>query len=158
METKQIIFKIAQEKYGIDILYIREIENAENIVPIPNSPACILGIMHLRESVIPIYSLRRKFHMHDYEPSEDDKEPQKLIIAVANEMEIGFLVDSVEEIIEISDNSLYKTPLIVKNEETDYIDKVACVNKEIILLLNVNSIINETERDGIATILENLEE
>lgn len=156
MGLKNIIFKIGDEKYGIDITRIREIENADNIVPVPNSPACVLGIMHLRDNIIPIYSLRRKFNKHDYEDVAVSGEVQKLIIVATKEAEVGFLVDSVEEIVEVEYSNLHTTPLIVKSDETAYIDRVAYVNKEIIILLNVDSVISDEEMDDITTILEDM--
>ena len=156
MDTKQIIFKIGNEQYGIDILKVHEIENANNIVPVPNSQECVLGIMHLRDSVIPIYSLRRKFNMDDYEITQKDEEPQKLIIAASKDMEIGFLVDRVEEIMEIKDSQIFNTPRIVRNEDTAYIDRVACVNKKIIILLNFDAIVSDEEMEDIAVMVEDM--
>lgn len=151
LQTKQIIFNVGNEQYGIDILKVHEIDNTGNFVRIPNAPECILGIMNLRGEVIPIYSLRKRFNIT--QPAVNN-ETQQLIITAVDDMKIGFLVDSVNQIQEIRQDQLYSTPKIVLNSDTDFIANVACVDKQIILLLDVSALIKDGEREQISALLD----
>ena len=161
MENKQIIFNVGNEEYGIDILRVHEIENMSNVVRIPNAPECIMGIMHLRGEVIPIYNLREKFNIADdvkksLGDNEDDVD--KLVIVSVDNVKIGFLVDKVKEIVELNDSEIYNTPKIVKNEETSYISKVACIDGKIIILLNVDTIIKRDDLNDISDMIDSVSE
>lgn len=160
MENKQIIFNVGNEEYGIDILRVHEIENMSNVVRIPNAPDCILGIMHLRGEVIPIYSLREHFNISDdvKKSSGEEDDVDKLVIVSVDNVKIGFLVDKVKEIIELKDSEIYSTPKIVKNEDTSYISKVACIKGKIIVLLNVDTIIKKEHLDDISDMVDNVSE
>lgn len=151
LQTKQIIFNVGNEQYGIDILKVHEIDNKGNFVRIPNAPECILGIMNLRGEVIPVYSLRKRFNIT--QPVVNN-ETQQLIITAVDDMKIGFLVDSVNQIQEIRQDQLYNTPKIVLNSDTDFIANVACVDKQIILLLDVSALIKDGEREQISALLD----
>ena len=45
--TKQVIFKLGNEEFGIGILNVKAIEKYMDIVPIPNAPSYIEGIINL---------------------------------------------------------------------------------------------------------------
>ena len=48
--VKSIVFRVHGQSYGIDISLISGIEREQTVVPIPNAPSCIKGIIYLRIS------------------------------------------------------------------------------------------------------------
>ena len=62
-ERKYIIFQLGEEKYGMNLSYVNGIEQEYHIIPVPNAPEGIKGIINLRGLVIPVYSLRQRFGM-----------------------------------------------------------------------------------------------
>lgn len=147
--TKQVIFKLGEEEYGFDIMLVNAIETFSDVVPVPNAPNYILGILNLRGEVIPVYSLRVKFGL-----PESKTNGTQLIITKANGMLVGFKVDSVHEIMEISEKQLSAVPTIIKSQNTRYAKSVANMNGRMIILLNHDGILNDAEHDSITEILE----
>ena len=98
---KQVVgFKIGNEEYVIDILKVQEIIKPVDITPIPDSPDFIEGVINLRGMVIPIVSLRKRFN---FEESKDNKDTKIIVTKIDNHF-IGFLVDSVTEVLRIPSN------------------------------------------------------
>ena len=63
--TRLITFILGEEKYGLDILKVRElISFPEGLTRIPRMPDFIVGMFNLRGLVIPVMDLRKKFNMH----------------------------------------------------------------------------------------------
>ncbi|BCN29657.1 chemotaxis protein CheW [Anaeromicropila herbilytica] len=149
-ETKQVIFKLDDEEYGLDIMNVNAIEKYTNIVRVPNASKFIQGIINLRGDVIPVYSLRTKFGLQSKKTNEDTK----LIITKSNEMLIAFEVDSVAEILEIENENISAAPSIVKSVDTAYIDKVANLEGRMIILLDLGRILSDSEKDSIEKMLE----
>ena len=59
-----ITFILGEEKYGLDILAVRElISYPEGLTQIPGMPDFIVGMFNLRGLVIPVMDLRKKFGM-----------------------------------------------------------------------------------------------
>ena len=91
-----ITFILGEEKYGLDILTVRElISYPEGLTQIPGMPDFIVGMFNLRGLVIPVMDLRIKFKMateelHDY---------SVIIIVQVEEKNIGLIVDSVADVI-----------------------------------------------------------
>lgn len=149
-ELKKVIFNVGIGEYGIDILHVSGIENPENVVYIPNAPSCIVGVMQLRGVVIPIFSLRRKFGVEDLPKIE----ACSLIVTNVRDTQVGFLVDCVNEIVEVPAENIHKAPKILKGHETAYIDKIAEVSSRLVVLLRLDGIIGEEEVEIINELLE----
>ncbi|WP_310601963.1 chemotaxis protein CheW [Anaerosporobacter sp.] len=152
--SKQVIFKLGDEEFGIGILYVKAIEKHMNIVPIPNAPTFIEGIINLRGDVIPVYSLRRKFGL----PKKAIDDNTKLIVTKSNDVMMAYEVDAVSEIVEIKEEAIHKTPTIIRTEQTAYIDYVADVNKRLVVLLNLDGILSEAEKGAVEKIMAEVQE
>lgn len=148
-EIKQVIFKLGDEEFGLDIMNVNAIEKHTNIVRVPNSSKFIMGIINLRGDVIPVYSLRIKFGL----PTKEVDESTKLIITKSNGMLIAFEVDSVAEILEINEKDISAAPKIVKNIDNNYIDQVANIKGRMIILLDMDSIITSSEKENLEKLI-----
>ena len=148
-EIKQVIFKLGDEEFGLDIMNVNAIEKHTDIVRVPNSSKFIMGIINLRGDVIPVYSLRIKFGLSTREVDENTK----LIITKSNGMLIAFEVDSVAEILEINEKDISPAPNIVKNIDNNYIDQVANIKGRMIILLDLNNIITSSEKENLEKLI-----
>ena len=151
--TQQIIFKVQDGEYGFDVSTVNAIETLNNVVAVPNVEYHILGIINLRGEVLPIYSLRRKFGLEE----EPVNEHTKIIVTTSNGVTIAFKVDEVKEIIDCTVDKLSQFPTIARTSETDYVDMVANHNGRLILLLNQNKILGQSEAEAISEFVNELQ-
>ena len=118
---------------------------------IPNAPSLYPGIINLRGDIIPVFSLRKKFGM----PEKEIDSNTKLIITKSRNVLMAYEVDEVKEILEIPLSNISETPVIVKGPDTAYMKAVANINGRMIVLLEHNGIISETEKSHIETLITN---
>lgn len=144
-DTKQVIFSVGGEEYGLDIMLVNGIEKYTSIMKVPNSPECIKGIINLRRDVIPVYSLRRKFGLPEVPATENTK----LIVTKSQGVLLAYEVDEVKEIVEINGGQISETPTIVRNDQTTYIGAVANISGRMIILLNHDGVITSAEKASI---------
>ncbi len=142
--TKQVVFKLGQEEYGLDILIVNAIETYNGVVPVPNTPDYILGMLNLRGEVIPVFSLRIKFGL-----PEAKLEKEQLIITRTKDMVVGFKVDAVCGIIEFDAKEISEVPVIVRSERTKYAKQVANKDGKMTLLLDHEGILDDHEKGSI---------
>lgn len=147
---KQVLCEVGENTYGVDIAKVQAIEKNLEIVPVPNVGELVEGISNLRGAVVPILSLHRKLHV---EPKLQNGE-MNYIITKIGDLSVGFLVDTVAEIVEIPEKDFLKVPTIVANEDTSYIASIIQVNKKLVLVLDVEGILNEAERRKISELVE----
>lgn len=148
---KQIIFCIGEGVYGIDVGRVMGIEKDIPVVSIPNAPECIKGIINLRGEVIPVYSLRERFHM----PSNVELDTKELVIAKSHGVVIAIEVDLVKEIVEVEDDKIGKAPAIIKSQGTEYIESVAHVDDSLVIVIDVDGLLDQNEAVHLQSIVDN---
>ncbi|MBC7959979.1 MAG: purine-binding chemotaxis protein CheW [Vallitaleaceae bacterium] len=147
---QQVVFKIDKEEYGLDIMRVNGIEKYQEVVKIPNAPVYVDGIINLRGEVLPVFSLRKKFHLAD-KPINDET---KIIVAFTNDMKVGFVVDAVAEIMNIDEEDIEPTPKILTGVERRYIKSVAKVADRMIILLDIELIVSDEEKISLGQFVE----
>lgn len=155
-EIKYIAFGLGDQKYGITLSKINGIEQVYNVVPVPMGAEYIKGIIHLREEVIPVYDLKKRFGI-DGDCAPDDRQ---LLVAETHGMKLGIEVDSVLGIVEVQEEDVKKVPTVVRSEETDYLENVVRLklpsmrNEDVVLSISVDRIMTEQEFDSVSNALE----
>ncbi len=147
---QQVIFKLDNEEYGLDIMKVNGIEKYQEVVKVPNSPEYIEGIINLRGEVLPIYSLRKKFALTKKQIDEETK----IIVVFTNEVKVGFVVDSVQEILHIDLDSVEEAPRLVTGINRKYIKSVAKQEERMIILIDIDLIVSDEEKIELGEALE----
>lgn len=150
---KPVVFQLGNEEYGVDINLVNGIEKYQKIVPVPNSVSFIKGIINLRSEVIPVYDLRKKFNMPDF---EGDNDARNLIIVKLPEVMVALEVDGVSNIHDFAPENIVQMPKIVMNENTRLMDRVANLNGRLIVLMDVNYLLSTKEMDEVKKLKEDM--
>ena len=137
---RYLTFFVEDEQYGIDISKIKEIIAPINITHIPKTPDYVKGVINLRGSIIPVVDIRLKFDMQEREIDMNTA----IIIYEVSKASIGFIVDQVEDVLSIDSEHISEAPRFGSNIDTSYIENVAEVDKDVVMLLNLEKIF-ETE-------------
>jgi len=86
-----IEFLLANERYGIEASYVREVYPLRELVPIPGTPPFVLGITNVRGKILSALDIKKLFDL----PEKGLTELDKIIIVQANGMELGIHADAV---------------------------------------------------------------
>ena len=150
--TRLITFILGEEKYGLDILKVRElISFPEGLTRIPGMPDFIIGMFNLRGLVIPVMDLRKKFKMS----SEERHEFSVIIIVDVENKNIGLTVDAVSDVIFVKEEDMQETTDLAVNVDTNFIKGVAKTKDEMVILLDIDFLLSKEEFD---TLLEDKSE
>lgn len=136
-----VVFRLDNEKYGMNISYVSGIEYEQTIVRVPNSSRNIKGIINLRGEVIPVLDLRTKFNMDNLTAPKD----AELIIVNLPNNKIAIEVDGVEQIHHIDENDIVDMPEIAKSSGAGYFDRVAKLDGKLIIIINPLELLSEEE-------------
>ena len=136
-QTLQLVtFRIGNEELGIDIQKVQEINRMIEITKIPNTPAHVEGVVNLRGKIIPIISLRTKLGFGE---AERDKATRIMVVEIDGNV-LGFIVDSVSEVLRIHDAKIEPTPSITGGTDANYIDGVINLGDRLLILLNLSTL------------------
>ncbi|MDH5300955.1 MAG: chemotaxis protein CheW [Gammaproteobacteria bacterium] len=141
---KYLSFSIGKENFAVDILGVREIiEFSEAVVTsVPLMPTAILGVMNLRGKAVPVVDLGARLTGNSATIS---RRSCIVITEASNDqfsMELGLLVDSVREVMEIHSNQLEPTPSFGEGISTEFISGMGRVGERFVMLLNIGRVVS----------------
>lgn len=138
-----VSFNLDAEEYGIDVLKVREIIRMPNVTRVPNTPCYVEGVINLRGKVIPVMSLRKRFNLGE---TENDKQTRIMVMEVDGEL-MGFIVDSVSEVIRISESEIQPPPPVVKSGiDQECMSGVINQPERLLVLLDLEKVSSQDER------------
>ena len=155
-EAQYVIFSLGTQKYCMQLSKIYGIEQSYVLVPVPAAAEHIKGLIHMRGYLAPVYNLREKLQID--EPSLTEE--KQLLISETHDIFFGFEVDDVLGIQTVSETDVMEIPIVVKSDETDYLESVIRVPRadgtesEIILCISVDHIMSEVDFENIKRSLE----
>lgn len=141
MSTKQAVFHLNGEEYGLDITQVNTIEKDLEIMKVENLPKNIKGKVKLRENELPVYSLRRKFGIPDAEADRNTR----YLITNAGDVQIALEVDLVKGIKDFNQSDIFDVPEVIKSSDTSYLKSIAHSEEGLILLLDSNMLLSGDE-------------
>jgi purine-binding chemotaxis protein CheW len=132
-------FRVGPEWYGVDVDYIMEVLHMVALTELPGTAPDVLGLLTLRDSVMPVVDLRLRFKLPDTSLRLDTP-----IIAMRTAKgALGIVVDDVDDVEIISGIMDYQ------GDETRYIKGVIRQDDKLILLLDVDELYAETSVEDI---------
>ncbi len=84
-------FLLADEHYGIESRYIREVCPIKDYTPLPGTPAFVLGLINVRGQIVSVIDIKKFFDM----PDKGISDLNKTIIIHNDTMEFGILADEI---------------------------------------------------------------
>lgn len=140
---KYLTFTMAEEDYGIGILKVKEIIGMQDITPVPQTPKSVKGVINLRGKVIPVVDLRLRFNMGEIEYA---KRTCIIVLEISSQwgmVHIGIVVDSVSEVLNVSEHDIEDTPNFGMKFSTDYILGIAKNDKDVKMLLDMDKVLGD---------------
>jgi purine-binding chemotaxis protein CheW len=132
-KERYLTFYLGDEQYGIAIDKIKEIIAMMDVTNVPNTPPFMRGVINLRGSIIPIVDTRLRFGMEH----RDEDMHTAIIIVEVEKVNIGFIVDRVEEVSSIDESNLSEPPKFGSHVDTNFICNVAQIEDNVAMILDV---------------------
>lgn len=137
---KLLTFSLGSEGYGVSILKVKEIIGMMDITPVPKTPDFIKGVINLRGKIIPVMDLRIKFGM------EQNNYDERTCIIVAEVLMngvqklLGVVVDTVSEVVTISDEQIEPPPEYGTSIEHSSILGIGKIKDRVVIILDIDEV------------------
>lgn len=145
LQSQILSFQVNDEDYGIDIQAVREIRGWSSVRSVPGAAGFVLGILRLRGSVIPIVDLRSRLGLGS---SVCDERTVIVILAIngdASVRDVGLVVDSVSDVIDLAGGSLLEAPELGTPAQQSLVRQVALLKDRMFLLIELDRIFGQKE-------------
>jgi purine-binding chemotaxis protein CheW len=139
--TQLVGFHVGGEEFGLEILRVQEIIRIQPLTRVPDSAGFVDGVINLRGKVIPVIALRRCFGLED---RPHDKQTRIVVVEV-NGSVLGFIVDSVSEVLRIPVETIEPPPRLGKVER-EYVSGVGKLDDRLLILLDLECLMSDAEK------------
>jgi len=143
---KYLTFFVNGEVYGSEIDRIKEIIEYGSITRVPLTPSYLRGVINLRGNVVPVVDLSIRLGKTSNTVSK-----RTCIIIVEMKasdgevMEIGFVVDEVDEVLDINDDQVAAPPQFGTDIRADFITGMGKIAEKFVVLLQLEEVLSVTE-------------
>jgi purine-binding chemotaxis protein CheW len=145
MDNKEyVIFRLADESYGIDIDHVENIEKHTEITRVPYTKKYIQGIINLRGNIIPVINVRRRFNLEHKDADKDSR----IMIINHNDLKVGLLVDASSEVLQIENENIEAAPKVTGNDD-DYVSDIGKDNGRIIMIIDLEKLLELEEIEDL---------
>lgn len=142
-ELEIVEFSIGRNKFGINVIKVKEIINPVPVIPVPHSHRNIEGIIELRGEVLPVVDVASSLNM----PASESPQQDKFIVTEFNQQKIVFHVHNVSRIHRISWNQIEKPSEMYQGQESQIIGIIK-LEDEMVLLLDFEKMVTEINPDS----------
>ncbi len=139
-----LVFQLANERYGINVLNVQEIHQLRQLTPVPRAPGFVVGVFSARGRILSAIDLRAFFGLPPINVSDETK-----IIVVTNtdtqldtdKTEVGILANEVQDVITIFKDDI--APLLTTHTGAKAEHLVGIANNSL-AILNLNSLLADS--------------
>jgi len=138
-------FKLGEEEFAAHVGKVLNILEMTKITEVPKAPEYMKGVINLRGTVLPVIDTRIKFGMS---PTVYTTNTCILVLDIEMDGEsihVGALVDSVQAVLELDENTLLPAPSIGSKYKSEFIEGVANIDDRFIMILNMDSVFSSDE-------------
>jgi purine-binding chemotaxis protein CheW len=134
-----VIFTLDDRRFALPLASVDQIARAVEVMPLPEAPPSVLGLINLQGKVLPVVSLRRKFRMPDRPVRVEDH----LVIGRTASRSVALLVDTVTDIMESEDKRITRQDAIM--DDMAQMDGVLRLDDGMVLIHDLQRVLSAEE-------------
>jgi len=157
-ELQLVSFEVAGQEYAMAIEDVQEIvQIPEEIIHVPHSESHVVGIMTLRNRLLPLVNLRRMFDL----PSRENDDHSRIVVVALGSASVGVVMDSVNEVLRVPKAEVDSVPgLLARDGELADITDICRLNngKRLVSIISANNLFRHSVVKEAMTTVETMQE
>lgn len=134
-----LTFCLGDEVYALDILRVQEIQGYGGVTRIAQAPDFVKGVVNLRGTIVPVIDLRIRFGVGNPVYNEFTI---MIILNLAHRV-VGIVVDSVSDVLRLSEDDVRPSPSFSATVDTRYIRGLANVEDGMVIVVDIDGMMSD---------------
>jgi purine-binding chemotaxis protein CheW len=134
--------QLGDEEFGVNVMDVLEVLPVPAVRPVPKAPEFVEGVVDVRDSIIPVIDMRKRFSM----PERDAGGSTQLLIVAIGEARAGLVVDAVPGVVPLAEDAVSPPPDFFRGLAGRYLEGLAKDDDRVIIMLNVGELLSSKER------------
>jgi purine-binding chemotaxis protein CheW len=146
VNTQLCTFTVDDLLFGVEVTQVQEVLRYQSMTRIPLAPERIRGLINLRGQIVTAIDLRSCL---GFAPRTDGELPMSVVIRGV-ESSVSLLVDSIGDVIEVSEDSFESPPSTMKLVQRNLIRGICKLPGRLLLVLTPERLLSSTQADQSA--------
>jgi purine-binding chemotaxis protein CheW len=147
---KLVTFSLDDRKFALYVSAVQRVIRMVEVTALPKAPEIVSGIINMQGRIIPVFNIRRRFRLYPREVQLNDQ----MIIAAAKKRTVALSVDSVDDVIEIPEESIIAAEQILP--ELKYVEGIVKTEDGIVLIHDLERFLSLPEEKALDEAMEAL--
>ena len=139
-----VLFKVADSEYVVSAADVLHMESFTGATRVPGTQSHVVGLMQIRQRVVPIIDLRVRFGLHEVAPTLDSR----VVVVQSEQRAVGLLVDSAREVVHLSADAFAAPPEVISERAQGFVRSVARAGARLVMLIDLRKVIDEEAFSG----------
>lgn len=149
-----VTFFLSGKKYGVEVSRLQGLENYQELSPVEDMPDFLLGIIKVRDEIIPVMNIKKRLVLPNVAVSRETK----YLVFRMERGNFAVMADGVAEIMRVEGNDLQDFPSLMSTEATSYVDFVANQGGQLVLVVKPEGLLTDEEWGKVEKMLEGIRE
>jgi len=145
-----VSFNLDDQKYALFLSAVMRIIRVVEITRLPKAPEIVLGVINMHGMIIPVFDTRKRFRL----PQKEIQPDHQLIVGTTSKRTVALLVDSVSDVIEISEEKIIAGENILPGLE--YVEGVVKMEDGMILIHDLEQFLSLQEEKALHDAMKEL--
>lgn len=137
MSTLHIAFQVGDSGYLVPAENVLYMESFTGATLVPGAAPFVVGLVQIRQRVIPVIDLRIRFGLAPAAPSLE----QRVIVVQVAERIVGLLVDTAREVVHVPEDAIAPPPELITGQSAGFVRAVARVKDRLSMLIDLDKVI-----------------
>ena len=138
MNGKFLTFIVENQLYAMPIYHVVQLVSIQSINEIPDSADYLKGVITLRGSIIPVIDIRLRLAL----PPKAYDERTCIIVVSLGEKEAGLIVDGVDAVVSLPEESIFPPPKITETRNQNYLSGIGKLDSKVVLIIDVSKVLS----------------
>jgi|GEM_PF-24210 len=157
-ELQLVSFTVAGEEYAISIEDVQEIVQVpDHVIHVPHAESHVLGVMTLRNRLLPLVSLRRMFGL----PFRDEDDHSRIVVISVGSAAVGVVMDTVNEVLRVSKDCVDPIPnMLTRNADMSEITEICRLEngKRLVSIISADNMFRHNAVRDALNIIEKMQD
>jgi purine-binding chemotaxis protein CheW len=148
---KLVTFSLDDSKFALHVSAVQRVIRVVEATSLPKAPGIVAGIINLQGTPVPVFDIRMRFRL----PPREIRLADQMIVATAAKRTVAFVVDSVDDVIEIAAERIIAAEQILP--ELEYVEGVMKTEEGMVLIHDLERFLSLPEATAIDEAMEALD-
>jgi purine-binding chemotaxis protein CheW len=136
MSALHVICTIGDAEYAIPADDVYQMESYTAATPVPGAPDYVLGLVQIRQQIIPVVDVRARFGLGPSAPTLGSR----VVVLALGERLVGLLVDTAREVLTIDPQRFQPPPEVIAKQSAGFVKAIAQLEARMVMLLDASRI------------------